>query len=87
MSSIEEVVAERGRAYGDFAAQAEIEQDLKEIMRACTQWYELEAYKRASLEMIAHKISRILNGDSNHADSWTDIEGYARIARTRLTPP
>jgi hypothetical protein len=31
------------------------------------------------LEMIAHKIARILSGDPNHRDHWEDIAGYAEL--------
>ena len=36
------------------------------------------------LEMIAHKIGRILNGDPNYGDSWRDIAGYATLVADRL---
>jgi hypothetical protein len=37
-----------------------------------------------ALEMIAHKIARILNGDPNYVDSWLDIAGYATLVAERL---
>ena len=39
----------------------------------------MKDYQREGLEMIAHKISRILNGDPNYDDSWVDIAGYAQL--------
>jgi len=42
----------------------------------------MSASHREALEMIAHKIGRILNGDPNYADSWHDIAGYAKLAET-----
>jgi hypothetical protein len=36
------------------------------------------------LEMIAHKIGRVLAGDPNHADHWDDIAGYARLVARRV---
>jgi hypothetical protein len=44
----------------------------------------LEYHQRESLDMIACKASRILNGDPNHLDSWVDIAGYATIVATRI---
>ena len=32
-----------------------------------------------ALEMIAHKIARILSGDADYADNWVDIAGYAQL--------
>jgi hypothetical protein len=37
-----------------------------------------------ALEMIAHKIGRILSGDPNHQDHWDDIAGYAKLVSERL---
>ena len=37
-----------------------------------------------ALEMIQHKIARILNGDPDYADSWDDIAGYAKLVSDRL---
>jgi hypothetical protein len=36
------------------------------------------------LDMIFTKVGRILNGDSNHIDSWIDIAGYATLVADRL---
>jgi hypothetical protein len=41
-------------------------------------------HQRESLDMIQHKISRILNGDPNIVDSWADIAGYAHIVAIRI---
>lgn len=82
--SIEQTLAERGNRYGDFATHAGISQSLKEVMVATPQWAEMPTYQREALEMIAHKIARILNGDSNYADSWHDVAGYARLVEERL---
>ena len=37
-----------------------------------------------ALEMMAVKISRILNGDPWYADNWVDIAGYAKLVGDRL---
>ena len=37
-----------------------------------------------ALEMIAHKIGRIINGDPDYDDSWVDIAGYAKLVSDRL---
>jgi hypothetical protein len=44
----------------------------------------MTASQREALEMIAHKISRILAGDPHFADHWTDISGYARLVERQL---
>jgi hypothetical protein len=47
-------------------------------------WGTLSDDKRESLEMIAHKIGRILNGDPDYDDSWLDIEGYSKLVRDEI---
>jgi succinylglutamate desuccinylase len=81
---IEAITAERGEQYGDFADQAHIAQDLKDYMRLMPGWNDLLPHQRESLDMIQHKISRILNGNPNIVDSWSDIAGYAHIVAVRI---
>jgi hypothetical protein len=47
----------------------------------------LSADQRESLDMIQHKIGRILCGDPDYADSWHDIAGYAMLVEQRLNKP
>lgn len=82
--SVEDTLAERGKVYGDFSTHAKITQDLKFVMQQCSKWQDLNCSQREALEMIAHKIGRILNGDPNYADSWVDIAGYAQLVADRL---
>lgn len=77
------LLAERGKTYGDFTFHAEITQELKRVMGAAPGWQRLNAHQREALEMIQHKVGRILNGDPNYRDSWADIGGYARLAEER----
>lgn len=44
----------------------------------------MSAVQRESLDLIATKIARLCCGDPDNADSWLDIEGYAKLARDRL---
>lgn len=81
---IEAITAERGEQYGDFTDQGVIAQDLKDYMRMQPGWKDLSAHQRESLDMIQHKVSRILNGNPNHIDSWSDIAGYAHIVAIRI---
>jgi hypothetical protein len=82
--TITEILAERGQRYGDFVSHAVITQKLKGIMYEQGNWYKLTPDQQEALEMIAHKIGRILNGDPNYADSWVDIAGYAKLVSDRL---
>ena len=82
---VEKLLAERGSRYGDFKGHAEITQNLKACMQESPRWKQLSPAMKESLEMIAHKIGRILNGDPNYKDSWVDLEGYAHLISQELS--
>ena len=84
MTQIDNTLAERGTRYGKFTGHARITQHLKQVMFAYKDRQELDDDMVEALEMIAHKIGRILNGDPRYADSWIDIAGYAKLVADRL---
>jgi hypothetical protein len=83
-TTISDTLAQRGERYGKFEEHARIAQALKECMRMQDGWARLRPDQREALEMVAHKVARILNGDPNYHDSWTDIAGYAELVAARL---
>ena len=84
VAGIEATLNERGSRYGKFVDHAQLTQDLKNVMRDHVGWEKLAPDQEEALDMIAHKIGRILNGDPNYADSWHDIVGYAKLVDDRL---
>ena len=84
MSNIDAILAERGSRYGDFATHALITQTLKDVMKDTFNWEILSPSQKEALEMTAHKIGRILNGDPDYDDSWTDIGGYTKLVAQEL---
>ena len=83
MNDVNEILAERGKRYGVFWDHALIAQRLKMSMQV-NGWDRLADDQREALEMIQHKVARILNGDPDYSDSWTDIAGYAQLVAKRL---
>lgn len=86
---ITDTLSARGEKYGPFIGHAEISRALKNVLRFYTverkgSWQTLDADMAEALEMIAHKMARIINGDQNHTDSWVDIAGYAKLVADRL---
>lgn len=77
MKKVQQTLNDRKRNYGDFTEHSKVVQCLKINMRHCDGWERLSMAQRESLEMIVHKIGRILCGDPNYSDSWHDIAGYA----------
>lgn len=81
---VEKTLEERGKRYGDFDKHAAYTQAIKRIMSNSGNWNGMSHSQREALEMIAHKIGRILNGDPDYSDSWHDIAGYARLVEQEL---
>lgn len=81
-----ETLDSRAKAYGAFSDNARLAQALKRAMAdhasdhdrtfADDQW--------EALEMIASKMSRIVNGNPDGIDNWHDIAGYATLIADRL---
>lgn len=84
MTTIDTVLAERGSRYGSFDGHAFITQSIKDVMNGTSNWKNLSYSQKEALEMVAHKIGRILNGDPSYVDSWTDIIGYTRLVEVQL---
>jgi len=82
--TIDKTLEQRGNRYGDFVGHAQVTQRLKRAMRSHAKYGELPNQMQEALEMIQHKIGRIINGDPNYKDSWTDIIGYARLIEKDL---
>lgn len=94
MNDVTSTIEERGSRYGKFTGNARITQDLKRVIAEHTPLSRIRPDGKRSdhlapdqqeaLDMIAHKIGRILNGDPDYADSWHDIAGYAQLVADRL---
>lgn len=83
-NSTDQLITERGSRYGKFKDGADIMQSLKDVMRDVDGWNNLTASQKEALDMIQHKIGRILNGDPTYDDSWKDIAGYATLIVNEL---
>lgn len=83
---ITQLLEERGSRYGEFEQHARITQAIKYGMgsEAPEDYFALPPYMKEGLEMIAHKIGRIINGDPYYLDSWDDIQGYAKLVSDQI---
>lgn len=84
--TITQTLTDRGTRYGPFVGHAEVTQRLKRVMaeELAKRGKPLADDQWEALEMIAHKIGRIINGDPDYDDSWVDIAGYAKLVSDRL---
>lgn len=70
---------ERDKTHGGFRVNSSVSQRIKDIIRSEPTYANLTSPQKESLDMIAHKISRIIAGDPNFADHWDDLAGYAKL--------
>jgi len=85
-TDVDKTLDARAENYGKFKDGAALMQSIKRTMAAHAaihgktfaddQW--------EALEMIVHKIGRIVNGNPNVTDHWVDIAGYATLIADRL---
>lgn len=87
MSDVNEILKQRGSQYnlnGSYRDHAELAQDLKERCREHKGWGGLPGAMKESIDMILHKIARVLNGNPHYKDNWVDISGYATLVSREL---
>lgn len=79
MSMAADIVDEREHTHGSFSASAAIAQGLKGVMSLAPNTAELDHVKAEALDLMATKIARILCGEAEEIDHWTDFGGYAEL--------
>jgi hypothetical protein len=86
MTDIKQTLNERGKRYGSFKGHAEVSQRLKAVVQE-----ELDArgkllspVQQEAVDMILHKLARVINGDSNYIDNFRDIVGYSQLVVDEL---
>ena len=84
MTDTRSILNERGKTHGDYTDHARVTQTLKAIIESEQGFRPLPAIMREALDMIAHKIGRIVTGNPNVNDHWDDIAGYAKLASDRI---
>ena len=84
VNTIDRILEERGERYGKFKDHAAVTQRIKREINNALGDRALAYDQFEALDMIAHKIGRIVNGDPDYIDSWDDIAGYAKLVADRL---
>lgn len=77
--TISNMLKERGSRYGNFGTHALITQDLKKVLDRNGNYAIMPPYMKECIDMIFHKIGRIVNGNPYYEDSWVDIIGYTQL--------
>lgn len=81
---LDQLLSERKSTHGEYRDHANYTQTIKAVIHGSPNWELMENHQRETLEMIAHKIGRILAGDHSFDDHWKDISGYAKLTADRL---
>jgi transposase-like protein len=83
---VDETLDARALDYGKFIEGAEVMQMLKRVVQAALNNRDkVLAHDQAeAMDMIIHKIGRIVNGNPDVVDHWLDIAGYAKLVADRL---
>lgn len=84
MTDIHSVLNERKTTHGEYTEHARCTQRIMDAMMAERNWSKLDPIQKETLHMIAHKIGRIMVGNPNHEDHYTDIIGYTQLVLDRL---
>jgi hypothetical protein len=84
-TKVQAILTARGDTHGDYTNQTIRAQIIKNVFRQGKNWPALNFTQKETLEMIAHKLSRILEGKSDFRDHWDDIAGYA-VLQANLCP-
>lgn len=85
-STIDGILDDRGSRYGNYLEQTKITNELLRVIDTSLRERNksLQPDQADAMNMIAVKISRIINGDPDYADNWKDIAGYATLVAERL---
>jgi hypothetical protein len=85
-TDIDETLDERAKDYGKFKDGAALMQGMKRLLadHAAKHGKTFTDDQWEALEMIVHKIGRIVNGNPDKVDHWVDIAGYAKLVADRL---
>ena len=90
---VQETLSDRDKTHGHYPHVAQTIQELKELAHIADyrarqhnpERPRMTPAQAEGLDMILHKIGRILNGDPNTADHWHDIAGYATLNANLIT--
>ena len=85
-TDVDQVLDSRAKDYGKFIEGAEIMQMLKRLVHNYIENRQtpLAFDQREAIDMIIHKLGRIINGNPDKVDHWVDIAGYATLVADRL---
>lgn len=87
MKNVNDMIRERTSVHGELTENARATWNIMRSLQAERNWPTLPDHMKHALYMIAHKMARIMAGDSMEQDHWADISGYSMAVQNRLAHP
>lgn len=78
-------IAERSARHGGFSNVARTAQSVKAALSRGASWNTLSPEQAEAIDMIAHKLARIVCGDPNNHENWFDAAGYSMLVADQLS--
>lgn len=79
MVTVNVMLTKKEKTHGLYKETASLSQAIKDVMKSGKNWNNMTDPQKESLEMIALKLARILNGNKDHRDHWDGVAGYAAL--------
>ena len=84
-NTVEETLNDRKNTHGKWTDNAQLAQHLKGAMTE--NHGERPSHMNEAIDMICHKLARIVHGNPMEPDHWHDIQGYAALVEKELLKP
>lgn len=84
MTSIDDLLKQRGDTHGNFSDVSRVTETIMSGMRESPNWSRMPDTHRVAVFMIAMKLGRIASGDYNEVDHYRDIAGYAKLVENEI---
>lgn len=81
---INEILTQRANTHGNFTDVSITAQHIKKDLMSGKNYNTLSPIQRECIDMVASKLSRIVNGNPDEKDHWVDIAGYATLVANTL---
>lgn len=76
---VDALIEERSNTHGDYMVNSEITWTIKEALHRGAHYDSMHPAMKETLDMVAHKMHRIVNGDPFFKDHWVDMTGYPHL--------
>lgn len=83
--TLDEVLKERKGQHGNFLDHSKIAQSLKRTVKSGVSYNQLTDIELEGLEMMLHKIARIVSGNPHLREHWIDCSGYSTLVANSCT--